>query len=90
LPNVIHGSIVTRASTIQPLMVPPQNSPCIYLVDEVNIPQNNLVHLLSLNTQILPKIHMNLNLKFNPMLKVHITPFPFTFLQNLIVKKSHF
>ncbi len=52
MPNAIHGSIVTQASTIQPLMVPPQNSHGIYLVDEINIPQNSLVHLLPLNTLI--------------------------------------
>jgi len=52
LPNAVHGSIVTQTSTIQPLMVPPQNSLGIYLVDEVNVLQNSLVHLLPLNIQI--------------------------------------
>jgi hypothetical protein len=89
LPNMVHGSVITQLSTIQSLLAPPQNNPHIYLVYEVNTPQNNYVHPLSpelhthpLNTQILttiPQIHLNLSLKFNPILKIHIIPFPFPF-----------
>lgn len=89
LPNMVHGSSITQLSTIQPLLAPPQNNPHIYLVYEVNTPQNNYVHPLSpeshihpLNTQILPtipQIHLILNLKFNPILKIHLVPFPFPF-----------
>lgn len=87
--NMVHGSVITQLSTIQSLLAPPQNNPHIYLEYEVNTAQNNYVHPLSLeshihplNTQILPtipQIHLNLSLKFNPILKIHIIPFPFPF-----------
>jgi hypothetical protein len=74
LPNMVHGSVITQLSTIQSLLAPPQNNYVHPLSPEL--------HIHPLNTQILttiPQIHLNLSLKFNPILKIHIIPFPFPF-----------
>jgi hypothetical protein len=42
LPNMVHGSIITQLSTIQPLLAPPQNNPHIYLVYLSIIPWSNI------------------------------------------------
>jgi hypothetical protein len=99
LPNMVHGSSITQVSTIQPLLAPLQNNPHIYLVYEVNTPQNNYVHPLSPESHIHPLKHPNATNNtpntFKPQFEIQsyiensFNTFPIPLLHNLTINKNH-
>jgi hypothetical protein len=97
----VHGFVITQLSTIQPLLAPPQNNPHIYLVYEVNTPQNNYVHPLSPVTRVTysPIEHSNTTNStpntFKPQFDIQsyiedsFNTFPIPHFHKLTINKNH-